>query len=303
MQSLEKKAELLKQVLELSSEELKHDSLSWAQSEPEIFGYAKCVRAFFLQDLSLLDECVLALDPQSCAHSLAKAFGGILSSKRLYAGLESIRALQTHDPTWSAERDYVHATLLRVQGNYPLAALTFRKASQSLADIGVEKKSLRALIWAFDCELKLAQDPQSLMTDYFFSARKLKKLGETKAASIALKRLLGELELEGADLLERELSQMISRSEVETPLHLPDGMSDLEIKLVHVLAKGALDRIDLITQMYPDEHDFEVAETRLKVFLSRFRKKYPDWILRENSKYHLSAPLLTRLRSGTKKVA
>lgn len=299
----QEKSELFKRVLELSPQELAKDTLEWVQAEPEVAGYGACLRAFFSQNLAVLEHHVRALDPKSCAFALASAWCAVLDPKRLDAEIQALQSLSVADPTWFAEKEYVRATLLRVQGNSAAAARAFRDASRALARVGVEKKSLRALLWAFDCELKLARDPKTLMVDYFFAARKLKKLGETKAATVALKRLLGELGLEGADLVHRELSALVGPTDLEAELQLPDGMSELEIRLVRILAQGALERIDLITRMYPDEPEFESAESRLKVFLSRFRKKYPDWILREGGKYRINAPLLARLRSGGKRAA
>lgn len=79
-----------------------------------------------------------------------------------------------------------------------------------------------------------------------------------------------------------------------------DRLTKLENKVVNLLSKRSFTKFELIERIYGTCHDFEAAENRLKVLLSRLRKKRPGLLVFEKSKYKIADRVfLTQLQSAS----
>lgn len=66
------------------------------------------------------------------------------------------------------------------------------------------------------------------------------------------------------------------------------GLTDSEIRVIDLLKESPLKKEDLIERLYGDQIDYQSALNRFKVLLSRLRKKNPNLIEMDKSKYRLS---------------
>jgi tetratricopeptide (TPR) repeat protein len=64
-------------------------------------------------------------------------------------------------------------------------------------------------------------------------------------------------------------------------------LGDLEAQVLKLLWTGPIDKWDLVSRVYPNEQNSELAENRLKNLLARIRKKKPGVIACINGRYEL----------------
>lgn len=67
-----------------------------------------------------------------------------------------------------------------------------------------------------------------------------------------------------------------------------EKLGELEARLIYLLSDGPKEKHELIATLYGDKIATEHSENRLKVLLSRVRKKRPGLIYREGTRYKLS---------------
>jgi hypothetical protein len=78
-------------------------------------------------------------------------------------------------------------------------------------------------------------------------------------------------------------------------------MGVLEEKLVRILARGPMNKNDLVAVIYSDESktlDYETILNRFKNLLARVRKKAPNLIVFDGKRYFLTAEAPSALLSN-----
>lgn len=71
-------------------------------------------------------------------------------------------------------------------------------------------------------------------------------------------------------------------------------LTRLESLFIEVISKGPVSKDDLINILYGDKIDYLAADNRIKVFLTRFRKKMPGLLYSSNDMYFLTDNTLLR---------
>lgn len=129
-----------------------------------------------------------------------------------------------------------------------------------------------------------------------FEAAKLGHFKEVEAALKVIEPLLegvvGQIELkpsERADLLPDWRERV---DETSRPKEAHIRLSALEEKLIRYLAIMPRDRIDILEEIYGPNLEFETKLNRFKSLLGTLRKKWPQLVICEESKYRLADEIL-----------
>lgn len=83
-------------------------------------------------------------------------------------------------------------------------------------------------------------------------------------------------------------------SKIQMPVENEKKLSALEERLISLLSRGPRDRVELVDEIYGERLDHETKQNRFKSLIGTFRKKFPDMIVYEQSRYRLANELLVK---------
>ena len=227
-------------------------------SDESLRTYLDVLLAYRKRDELRLEEVVMymASDKYPVVFELSEVRLRILNCTVNYHHVNRLLALLEDEPAWRGEIYYVCAEACQTIGNEHKAMELYLDASLAFEDIGAHRKSEKAHL-----KHVLAKIESGFSRSEFVVTPKI---------------------VSGSKVEEQEIPDAPQEA-------VPRRLTRLENRLLEQLIEAPKTKFELVESLYGMGQDFSSAENRLKVLISRLRKKHPGTISLVSSKYSLAA--------------